>query len=67
MEVRKMKITKKILADIIAYEGEVFGNTKKECGNYLDLDLELKSKPQVNLHLLSADQPTLHFHGKYKC
>jgi len=34
-----LEITKKILADIIAYEGEVFGNTRKECGNYLDLDL----------------------------
>ena len=34
-----LEITKKILADIIAYEGEVFGNTRKECGNYLSLDL----------------------------
>ncbi len=31
---------KKVLSDIIAYEGEVFGATRKECGNYLDLDLE---------------------------
>lgn len=30
---------KKVLSDIIAYEGEVFGASHKECGNYLDLDL----------------------------
>lgn len=31
---------KKVLSDIVAYEGEVFGASRKECGNYLDLDLE---------------------------
>ena len=45
-----LEITKKILADIIAYEGEVFGNTKKECGNYLDLDLE-KAKAECRRYL----------------
>ena len=45
-----LEITKKILADIIAYKGEVFGNTKKECGNYLDLDLE-KAKEECRKYL----------------
>jgi S-ribosylhomocysteine lyase len=35
---------KKVLSDIVAYEGEVFGATRKECGNYLDLDLESAKK-----------------------
>jgi chromosome segregation ATPase len=42
-----LEITKKILADIVAYDGEVFGNTKKECGNYLDLDLA-KAKEELD-------------------
>ena len=52
-----LEITKKILADIIAYEGEVFGNTRKECGNYLDLDLE-KAKEECRRYLkaLEAEQ-----------
>ena len=45
-----LEVTKKILADIIAYDGEVFGNTKKECGNYLDLDLE-KAKEECRKYL----------------
>ena len=48
--VKVLEITKKILADIIAYDGEVFGNTKKECGNYLDLDLE-KAKEECRRYL----------------
>ena len=35
-----LEITKKILADIIAYEGEVFGKASRECGNYRNLSLE---------------------------
>ena len=52
-----LEITKKILADIIAYNGEVFGKTKKECGNYLDLDLE-KAKEECRRYLkaLEAEQ-----------
>ena len=52
-----LEITKKILADIIAYEGEVFGASRKECGNYLDLDLE-KAKEECRRYLkaLEAEQ-----------
>ncbi len=31
---------KKVLADIISYDGEVFGNSEIECGNYKTLNLE---------------------------
>lgn len=35
-----LEIIKKILADILDYEGEVFGNSEIECGNYRSLNLE---------------------------
>lgn len=35
------ELTKKILEGILAYEGPVFGASAIECGNYLNLDLEL--------------------------
>ena len=31
---------KKALADTVAHEGEVFGATRKECGNYKELDID---------------------------
>ena len=34
-------LTKKILEQIIAYEGPVFGASAIECGNYENLDLDL--------------------------
>ena len=33
-------LIKETLEKIVAYEGPVFGASRKECGNYLDLDLE---------------------------
>ena len=34
-----LAVVKSTLEKILAHEGEVFGATRKECGNYLDLDL----------------------------
>lgn len=51
-----LEITKKILADIIAYDGEVYGASKKECGNYLDLDLE-KAKSECRRYLAALQAP----------
>lgn len=34
-----LALVKETLQKIIAHEGEVFGAARKECGNYLDLDL----------------------------
>ena len=39
-----LALTKDVLKKIIAYEGEVFGATRKECGNYLELDLASAKK-----------------------
>ena len=35
-----LKILKKALADISAYEGEMFGNSEIECGNYKNLSID---------------------------
>lgn len=39
-----LKLTKKTLRAIIDHQGEVFGATRKECGNYKELDLESAKK-----------------------
>lgn len=51
-----LEITKRILADIIDYDGEVYGASKKECGNYLDLDLE-KAKSECRRYLAVLQNP----------
>ena len=38
------ELTKKILADILAYEGPVFGASAIECGNYRNLSLDAAKK-----------------------
>ena len=35
-----LDVVKQVLRDIIAYEGEVFGNSETECGNYRTLCLD---------------------------
>ncbi len=39
-----LKLTKETLKAIIDHQGEVFGATRKECGNYKELDLESAKK-----------------------
>lgn len=39
--VEVFELTKQLLADILAYEGPVFGASAIECGNYANLDLNL--------------------------
>lgn len=51
-----LEITKKILSDIIAYDGAVYGASRKECGNYLDLDLE-KAKAECRRYLAALQKP----------
>ena len=34
-----LSVLKKALSDILAHKGEVFGASRKECGNYKELDL----------------------------
>ena len=60
-----LEITKKILADIIAYDGEVFGNTKKECGNYLNLDLATaKTECKRYLDILDSKENDFLYKGE---
>ena len=35
-----LELVKQTLKQVIDHEGEVFGSTRKECGNYKELDLE---------------------------
>ena len=47
-----LEITKKVLSDIIYHKGEIFGNTRVECGNYRNLNLEcaqLESKRYLDV------------------
>ena len=37
---RVLDVTKKVLAAIVAHGGEMFGATRKECGNYRELSLD---------------------------
>lgn len=39
-----LDLTKETLQQIIDHQGAVFGATRKECGNYLELDLESAKK-----------------------
>ena len=34
-----LAVTKAVLEKIISHEGEVFGKSREECGNYLELDI----------------------------
>lgn len=45
-----LEVTKKVLSDIISHEGDVFGNSEIECGNYRTLDLQ-KAKSEAKLYL----------------
>ena len=53
------ELTKKILADILAYEGPVFGASAIECGNYRNLSLDAAKKEcEQYLKVLQA-QPNM--------
>ncbi len=39
-----LSVLKKALCDILSYEGEVFGASRTECGNYRELDLASAKK-----------------------
>lgn len=52
-----LSVTRRILADIIAYDGEVFGASAKECGNYRDLGLDTAKKEcEGYLRVLEGEQ-----------
>ena len=45
-----LNVTKKVLCDIVNHDGDVFGNSEIECGNYRTLDLQ-KAKDEAKLYL----------------
>ncbi|MBQ8546779.1 MAG: S-ribosylhomocysteine lyase [Clostridia bacterium] len=47
-----LEVVKKVLSKIINHTGEIFGNTREECGNYRNLNLEcaqLESKRYLDV------------------
>lgn len=47
--------TSKALENIVTHDGEMFGNTRKECGNYRELDLsKAKAEAKRFLDVLNA-------------
>ncbi|MBR2860552.1 MAG: S-ribosylhomocysteine lyase [Clostridia bacterium] len=49
-----LELVKATLQKIIDHQGEVFGNTRKECGNYKELDLE-KAKIECRKYLKALE------------
>lgn len=57
-----LSVLKKALADILSYEGEVFGASRKECGNYRELDLEsAKKECRRYLAVLNEREPDFRY------
>ena len=57
-----LEITKKVLDDIINHKGEIFGNTRVECGNYRNLNLECAQlESQRYLDVLCAKEVTFKY------
>ena len=56
------EIVRKTLVNIIEHNGEMFGNTRKECGNYKELSLEAaKIEAARYLRELSSREQTFEY------
>lgn len=54
-----LEVTKKVLSDIIVHDGDVFGNSEIECGNYRTLDLsKAKDEAKKYLDILNSREQT---------
>lgn len=54
--------TKLVLSAIVNHQGEVFGATRKECGNYRELDLaSAKQEASAYLAVLNRQAPTFQY------
>ena len=51
---------KDVLSKIIAHDGEMFGNTAKECGNYRELDLDA-AKTEAKEYLAVLENSNITF------
>lgn len=54
------EVIKEILQKIISYNGEVFGNTRKECGNYKSLNLDSAKYESILLLSHLETQESIH-------
>ena len=54
-----LEVTKKVLLDTVNHEGDVFGNSEIECGNYRTLDLQkAKDEAKKYLDILNSREQT---------
>ncbi|MDR3344756.1 MAG: S-ribosylhomocysteine lyase [Oscillospiraceae bacterium] len=51
---RVLRVLKQALRDTIAFEGQIYGCSERECGNYCTLDLE-KAKNECSRYLAVLD------------
>ena len=57
-----LNAVKGVLGNIINHEGEMFGNTREECGNYRNLNLEAaKLESQRYLDILNSKEVTFKY------
>ena len=57
-----LEVTKKVLSDIISHEGDVFGNSEIECGNYRTLNLQkAKDEAELYLSILNSREQTFQY------
>ena len=54
-----LSVVKDVLGKIIAHEGEVFGASRKECGNYKSLDLDA-AKRECRAYLDALESRKIH-------
>ena len=59
-----LEITRSVLEKIITHDGEIFGNTRKECGNFLELDLsKAKAEAKAYLDVLNSYEVDFKYKG----
>ncbi len=57
-----LKLVKDVLEKIISHNGEIFGNTREECGNYRNLNLEsAQIEAERYLNILNSKEVTFKY------
>ena len=57
-----LEIVKEVLTKIINHKGEIFGNTREECGNYRNLNLEsAQMEAERYLKILNSKEVTFKY------
>ena len=59
-----LAVVKDVLAKIVSHDGEMFGAVRRECGNYLNLDLQAaKTECKRYLHILENKENDFLYKG----